>query len=118
MIWTSESTGVLVYTIVGMFLVLSWMCSGLSPHRRAAKMSAFKVVATIIGLASIAAFVAKPVGVRSEVTAEVAPITVKEDRSEMFSSGDGWACAQEPWPYGCQWRTPSKRVIIRALRPV
>jgi hypothetical protein len=81
-------------------------------------MSAFKVVASIIGLASIAAFVAKPVGVRSEVTAEVAPITVKEDRSEMFSSGDGWACAQEPWPYGCQWRTPSKRVIIRALRPV
>jgi hypothetical protein len=75
-------------------------------------MSAFKVVASIIGLASIAAFVAKPVGVRSEVTAEVAPITVKEDRSEMFSSGDGWACAQEPWPYGCQWRTPSKRVII------
>jgi hypothetical protein len=26
MIWTSESTGVLVYTIVGMFLMLSWMC--------------------------------------------------------------------------------------------
>jgi hypothetical protein len=27
MIWmTPESTGVLVYTIVGMFLMLSWMC--------------------------------------------------------------------------------------------
>ena len=26
MIWTSDNTGVLVYTIVGMFLMLSWMC--------------------------------------------------------------------------------------------
>jgi hypothetical protein len=81
-------------------------------------MSAFKVVASIVGLAFIAAFVAKPVGVHSEVTAEVTPIAVnKEDRSEMLSSGDGWACAQEPWPYGCQWQTPSRRVIIRAPRP-
>jgi hypothetical protein len=81
-------------------------------------MSAFKVVASIVGLAFIAAFVAKPVGVRSEVTAEGAPVAVKEDRSEMPSSGDGWTCAQEPWPYGCQWRTPSKRVIMRSSRPI
>jgi hypothetical protein len=81
-------------------------------------MSAFKIVAGIVGLAFIAAFVAKPVGVRSEVTAEEAPVAVKEDRSEVLSSGDGWACAQEPWPYGCQWRTPSKRVIVRTSRPI
>ena len=81
-------------------------------------MSAFKVVASIVALAFIAAFVAKPVGVRSEVTAEVRPIAVKEDRSEILPSGDGWACAQEPWPYGCQWWTPSKRVIVRAPRPI
>jgi hypothetical protein len=81
-------------------------------------MSAFKVVASIVAVAFIAAFVAKPVDVRSEVTAEVRPIAVKEDRSEILPSGDGWACAQEPWPYGCQWRTPSKRVIVRAPRPI
>jgi hypothetical protein len=81
-------------------------------------MSKFRIVASIVGLAFIAAFVAKPVDVRSEVTAEPAPVAAKEDRSEILPSGGGWACAQEPWPYGCQWRTPSKQVIIRAPRPI
>jgi hypothetical protein len=81
-------------------------------------MSKFRIVASIVGLAFIAAFVAKPVDVRSEVTAEPAPVAAKADRSEILPSGNGWACAQEPWPYGCQWRTSSKQVIIRAPRPI
>jgi hypothetical protein len=80
-------------------------------------MSKFRIVASIVGLAFIAAFVTKPVDVRSEVTAELAPVAAKEDRSQILPS-DGWSCAQEPWPYGCQWRTPSKQVIIRAPRPI
>jgi hypothetical protein len=81
-------------------------------------MSKFRIVATIVGLAFITAFVTKPVDVRSEITAEPAPVAVKEDRSEIPPSGGGWGCAQEPWPYGCQWRTPSKQVIIRTPRPI
>lgn len=81
-------------------------------------MSRFRIVATIVGLAFIAAFVTKPVDVRSEVTAQLAPVAAKADRSEILASGDGWACAEEPWPYGCQWRTPSKRVLIRTPRPI
>ena len=81
-------------------------------------MSKFRIVASIVGLAFIAAFVTKPVDIRSEVTGEPAPVAAKEERSEILPSGNGWACAQEPWPYGCQWRTPSKQVIIRAPRPI
>ena len=81
-------------------------------------MSKFRIVASIVGLVFISAFVARPVDVRSEVTAEPAPVAAKEDRSELLPSGGAWACAQEPWPYGCQWRTPSKQVIIRAPRPI
>jgi hypothetical protein len=80
-------------------------------------MSTFKVVASIVGAVFIAAFVANTVGIGSEVKAAPAPVTAKEDRLETRLSGSDWACAQEPWPYGCQWRTPSKRVIIRAPRP-
>jgi hypothetical protein len=27
------------------------------------------------------------------------------------------ACPQEPWPYGCQWRSPPARKVYRATRP-
>src|SRR5262249_23989708 len=27
------------------------------------------------------------------------------------------ACPQEPWPYGCQWRTPPARKVYRPSRP-
>ena len=27
-----------------------------------------------------------------------------------------WACPQEPWPYGCQWRVPTRKVL-RPSRP-
>jgi hypothetical protein len=79
-------------------------------------MSRFRIVTSIVGLAFIAAFVVKPVDVRSEATAEPAPVAAKEDRSEI--AGSRWACVDEPWPYGCQWRTPSKRVLIRTPRPI
>jgi len=79
-------------------------------------MSKFRIVASLVGLAFIAAFVTKPVDVRSDATTELAPVAAKEDRLELI--GSGWACAEEPWPYGCQWRTPSKRVIIRTPRPI
>jgi hypothetical protein len=81
-------------------------------------MSRFKIVTSIVGLAFIAALVVRPVDVRSEVTTQLAPVAAKADRSEILVSGDGWACADEPWPYGCQWRTPSKRVLIRTPRPI
>ena len=81
-------------------------------------MSKFRIVATIVGLAFIAAFVTKPVDVAGKAATEPAPVAAKADRSEILPSGGGWACAQEPWPYGCQWRTPSKQVIIRTPRPI
>jgi hypothetical protein len=81
-------------------------------------MSRFRIVTSIVGLAFVAAFVAQPVDVRSEVTTQLAPVAAKADRSEILASGDAWACADEPWPYGCQWRTPSKRVLIRTPRPI
>ena len=29
-----------------------------------------------------------------------------------------WACPQEPWPYGCQWREPPvRKKVIRGSRP-
>jgi hypothetical protein len=81
-------------------------------------MSTFRIVASMVGLAFMAAFVTSPVGVGSEAATDPAPVAAKEDRSEILPSGSGWACAQEPWPYGCQWRTPTKRVLIRAPRPI
>jgi len=26
-------------------------------------------------------------------------------------------CLQEPWPYGCQWRSPPARKVYRSSRP-
>src|SRR5262249_5488798 len=28
-----------------------------------------------------------------------------------------WACPQEPWPYGCQWRDKPTRKVVRPSRP-
>lgn len=78
----------------------------------------FRIVASIVGLAFIAAFVTNPVDVAGKAATELAPVAAKEDRSEILPTGSGWACAQEPWPYGCQWRTRSKQVIVRAPRPI
>ena len=79
-------------------------------------MSKFKFVASTVGLAFIAAFITKPVDVRGAVAKEPAPVAAKGDRSQI--TVNSWACADEPWPYGCQWRTPSKRVFVRTPRPI
>jgi hypothetical protein len=72
-------------------------------------MSMYRLVAGLVGLALVAAVVAVGVGVGSEVKAESAPTAVEDS---------GWGCAPEPWPYGCQWRTPGpRRVIVRTPRP-
>jgi hypothetical protein len=80
-------------------------------------MSMCRLIAGLMGLACVAAAAMSLVSIGSGVRAELAPVIAKESHPEMPTS-DSWACAQEPWPYGCQWRGPSvKRVIIRAPRP-
>ena len=71
-------------------------------------MSVCRLVAGLVGLALVAVVVTAVVGVGTAVRAEVA---------QAAAGDNGWACAQEPWPYGCQWRTRSKRVIIRSSPP-
>jgi hypothetical protein len=72
-------------------------------------MSVCRLVAGLVGLALVAVVVTAVVGVGTEVKAESAPMAVEDN---------GWACAQEPWSYGCQWRTPApRRVIVRTPRP-
>jgi hypothetical protein len=71
-------------------------------------MSVCRLVAGLVGLALVAVVVTAVVGVGTQVKAEVVPTAAQDS---------GWACAQEPWPYGCQWRTRSKRVIIRSSPP-
>lgn len=55
------------------------------------------------------------------VQADIAP-SAKGDRSDVrpvksephpVNSG----CPQEPWPYGCQWRVPPARKVLRGSRP-
>ena len=80
-------------------------------------MSVFRLVAGVVGLAFVAAAATAVLGIGTEVRAELAPILAKQDRPAMASS-DGWACAREPWPYGCQWQTPPvKRVFVRPSQP-
>ena len=79
-------------------------------------MSVFRLIAGVVGLAFVAAAAAAVLGIGTEVRAELAPILAKESPPAMASS-DGWACAPEPWPYGCQWQTPPvKRVFVRPSR--
>jgi len=48
--------------------------------------------------------------------AELAPVAATDNRPDTHPLSSG--CAQEPWPYGCQWQAqPVKRIIIRNPRP-
>ena len=79
-------------------------------------MSGYKLVAGLVGLVLVAAVVTVLMGVGTEVKAEFAPVASKGNLSDTRPLGTG--CAQEPWPYGCQWRAhPVKRIIIRGSRP-
>ena len=80
-------------------------------------MNAFRLIVGVVGFAFVAAAAMAVLGIGAEVRAELAPVLAKENAAAMASS-DGWACAREPWPYGCQWQTPPvKRVFVRPSRP-
>ena len=79
-------------------------------------MSVYTLVAALVGLVLSAAVAAVVVGVGTEVKAELAQVVATDNRPDTPPLGSG--CAQEPWPYGCQWRgQPVKRIIIRGPRP-
>ena len=99
------------------------------------------VMALAIGAAVVTAFAANPevktdsapaaaISANSEANADpVAPAAAKSDRLAIrpLKPAAGppkpaagpvtSACPQEPWPYGCQWRTPPTRKVYRASRP-
>jgi hypothetical protein len=90
------------------------------------------VVALAIGAAVVTALAANPevkpdlAAANSEANADPAsPAAAKSDRlairplkpaagpSKPAASPVTSACPQEPWPYGCQWRTPPTRKVYR-----
>jgi hypothetical protein len=73
-------------------------------------MSMYKLTAGLIGLVLVAVIATAVVGVAAGFAA---PVVAQENRPDGVPSG----CAQEPWPYGCQWRAPVKRIFIRGPRP-
>jgi hypothetical protein len=79
------------------------------------EMSLYRFLAGLVGLALATAVLTVLIGVGTEVRAELAPVVYK--RPEALPSG-AWACAQDPWPYGCQWRSPTMRRVIRGARPI
>jgi hypothetical protein len=97
-------------------------------------MSVFRLVAGVtalaIGAAVVTALAANPevktdpaaaAAVAAKSEANAAPAAAKSDRlfvrpplkpaapPPVTTS----ACPQEPWPYGCQWRTPPTRKVYR-----
>ena len=71
-------------------------------------MSVYKLTAGVVGLLLAAVVVTAVVGV---ATVFAAPAAIQESRPD--NSPSSWGCAQEPWPYGCQWRAqPVKRISI------
>ena len=102
-------------------------------------MSVFRLAAGVtalaIGAAVVTALAANPevksdpataaAAANSEANADpAAPAAAKSDR--LFDRPPlkpaapppvTSACPQEPWPYGCQWRTPPARKVYRPSRP-
>src|SRR5262249_16375474 len=104
------------------------------------QMSVFRlaagVIALAIGAAVVTALAANPevksdpaaaaaIAANSEANADpAAPAAAKRDRLSVrpplkpaAPAPVTSACPQEPWPYGCQWRTPPARKVYRATRP-
>jgi hypothetical protein len=76
-------------------------------------MIMYKLVMGVVGLLLAAVVVTAVVGV---ATVLAAPVAAPDNRPDAGPSS--WGCAQEPWPYGCQWRAqPVKRIITRGPRP-
>src|SRR6266403_4563866 len=77
-------------------------------------------IALAIGAAVATALAANPderpppmMGVAAGRDANAAT-TPKSDRLAVRpgkSQPITWACPQEPWPYGCQWRVPARKVL-------
>ena len=89
------------------------------------QMSASKLAATLvalaIGAAVVTAFAASPGVKPAAAPAEANAAAAKSDRLAIRRAKPGpvtsaWACPQEPWPYGCQWRSPTRKVL-RPSRP-
>jgi hypothetical protein len=86
------------------------------------------LLALAIGAAVVTAFAANPEGRPEPVptpgpdakAALVAPGATKSDRLAVRPKPAARpvtsACPQEPWPYGCQWRSPTRKVL-RGSRP-
>jgi hypothetical protein len=100
-------------------------------------MSAYKFAAGLAAVALSAAGVTALAGFNRELkaetvplvtadlapeTAELAPVAAKGDRLATIrvikpeTRPAASACPQEPWPFGCQWR-PKTRKVLRASRP-
>ena len=88
------------------------------------------VTALAIGAAVVTALAANPevkpdpAAANSEANADpAAPAAAKSDRLairpvEPAAAGPVTSARpQEPWPYGCQWRTPPARKVYRSSRP-
>lgn len=84
-------------------------------------------LALAIGAAVMTALAANPDGkpdvAGSRPEANAAPGTAaatKSDRLAVRPKSPARpvisACPQEPWPYGCQWRSPTRKVL-RPSRP-
>ncbi len=88
-------------------------------------MSASKLatalIALAVGAAVVTAFAASPGVKPAAAPAEANAAAAKSDRLAIRRAKPGpvtsaWACPQEPWPYGCQWRSPTRKVL-RPSRP-
>jgi hypothetical protein len=99
-------------------------------------MSAYKFAAGLAAVALSAAMMTVLAGSNPEVKAEVAPmvradlapnaaglapVAPKGDRLAVRvikpeTPAAASACPQEPWPFGCQWR-PKTRKVLRGSRP-
>jgi hypothetical protein len=83
-------------------------------------------LALAIGAAVVTALAANPegkpevAGPRPEANAAPGAPATKSDRLAVRSKSPARpvisACPQEPWPYGCQWRSPTRKVL-RPSRP-
>jgi len=95
------------------------------------------VIALAIGAAVVTALAANP-GVKPDLAAgnsqanadPAAPAAAQSDRLGVRPFKPATlplkpatpppvtsACPQEPWPYGCQWRSPPARKVYRPTRP-
>ena len=96
-------------------------------------MSVFRLVAGVIALA-IGAAVVTALAANPEVKTDPAAAAVPaKSEAKAAAKSDRLfvrpplkpaaplpvtsACPQEPWPYGCQWRTPPARKVYRPSRP-